>query len=276
MPLNLDLGWLATIVAALAAAGIIAGLMAGLLGIGGGIVIVPVLFHAFPLIGAGPQHVMHAAVGTSLATIVATSISSARAHYRRGAVDLGALRALGPWVVVGVTAGTAIASLVRGAVLTAMFAVLALLIAANLAFGREGRRLRDGLPGTPGRAGIGFVIGGISSMMGIGGGILSVPALSACGYPIRTAVGTAAAIGLIIAVPAAIGFVITGLGVPGRPPFSLGYVNLLGLALIVPATTLAAPWGARLAHSIQPTLLRKAFALFLIVTAVRLLTSLWH
>lgn len=272
--MDLDFSAMAALAAALGTAGIAAGLLAGLLGVGGGIVIVPVLYHAFPLIGAAPGPVMHAAVGTSLATIVATSIASARAHYRRGGVEVGVLRALGPWVVAGVVCGTVIAGLVRGAVLTALFAVMALAIAANLALGREGKRLRDGLPGTMGRAGIGGVIGGVSSMMGIGGGILSVPALTACGYPIRTAVGTAAAIGLIIAVPGALGFVITGLDVPGRPPFSLGYVNLPGLALIVPATTLAAPWGAKLAHTIRPAILRLAFAAFLVVTAARMLAGL--
>jgi uncharacterized membrane protein YfcA len=276
MGVAFDPGSLVAIVAALGAAGVVAGLLAGLLGIGGGIVIVPVLFHVFPLIGASPGPVMHAAVATSLATIVATSIASARAHYRRAAVDRDVLRALGPWVVAGVIVGTAVAGAVKGTVLTTLFALFALAIAANLALGREGYRLRDGLPGPLGRAGIGGTIGGVSSLLGIGGGILSVPALSACGYPIRTAVGTAAAIGLIIAIPGAIGFVVTGLDVPGRPPFSLGYVNLPGLALIVPATTLAAPWGARLAHTIRPTLLRRAFALFLVLTAIRMLASLWH
>jgi uncharacterized membrane protein YfcA len=265
---------LATMAAALLAAGVAAGLLAGLLGVGGGIVIVPVLFHLFSLLGFPEDVRMHVAVGTSLATIIPTSIISARAHARRGAVDAGLLRALGPGVFVGTLAGAAIAGIVRGDVLTAIFAVVALAVAANMAFGMEGRAVRDGLPGGWRNWGIGGVIGGISAMMGIGGGSLSVPVISACRYPIRTAVGTAAAIGLIIAVPGAAGFVATGWGADGLPPGSLGYVNLIGFALIVPATMLAAPWGARVAHAVKPQLLRKAFAVFLCLTSLRMIYGL--
>ncbi|MCU0893898.1 MAG: sulfite exporter TauE/SafE family protein [Rhodospirillales bacterium] len=268
-------------VAALLAAGIAAGLLAGLLGVGGGIVIVPVLFHLFSLLGFPEDVRMHIAVGTSFATIMPTSIISARAHARRGAVDQGLLWALGPPVFVGTLAGTVIAGSVRGDVLSGVFAVVALAVAANMAFGMEGRALRNGLPGGWRTWAIGGVIGGVSSMMGIGGGSLSVPVMSACRYPIRTAVGTAAAIGLIIAVPGALGFIATGWGTPGPgwgtpglPPGSLGYVNLIGFALIVPATMLAAPWGARVAHAIKPQLLRRAFAAFLCLTSLRMIYGL--
>jgi uncharacterized membrane protein YfcA len=264
----------AVMVAALLAAGIAAGLLAGLLGVGGGIVIVPVLFHLFSLLGFPEDVRMHIAVGTSFATIMPTSIISARAHARRGAVDQGLLWALGPPVFVGTLAGTVIAGSVRGDVLSGVFAVVALAVAANMAFGMEGRALRNGLPGGWRTWAIGGVIGGVSSMMGIGGGSLSVPVMSACRYPIRTAVGTAAAIGLIIAVPGALGFIATGWGTPGLPPGSLGYVNLIGFALIVPATMLAAPWGARVAHAIKPQLLRRAFAAFLCLTSLRMIYGL--
>jgi uncharacterized membrane protein YfcA len=264
----------AVMAAALLAAGIAAGLLAGLLGVGGGIVIVPVLFHLFSLLGFPEDVRMHMAVGTSFATIMPTSVISARAHARRGAVDTGLLRALGPPVFVGTLAGTMVAGSVRGDVLTAVFAVVALAVAANMAFGMEGRAVRDGLPGGWRNWVLGGVIGGISSMMGIGGGSLSVPVMSACRYPIRTAVGTAAAIGLIIAVPGALGFITTGWGTPGLPPGSLGYVNLIGFALIVPATMLAAPWGARVAHALKPQLLRKAFAVFLCLTSLRMIYGL--
>ena len=264
----------AVMVAALLAAGIAAGLLAGLLGVGGGIVIVPVLFHLFSLLGFAEDVRMHVAVGTSLATIIPTSIISARAHAHRAAVDKGLLWALGPAVFAGTLAGAAIAGVARGDVLTAVFAVVAVAVAANMAFGMEGKAIRDGLPGGWRNLALGGVIGGISAMMGIGGGSLSVPVISACRYPIRTAVGTAAAIGLIIAVPGAAGFIVTGWAKPSLPPGSLGYVNLFGFALIVPATMLAAPWGARVAHAVKPQLLRKAFAVLLCLTSLRLIYGL--
>jgi uncharacterized membrane protein YfcA len=274
--MTIELAPLLTMVAALLAAGVAAGLLAGLLGVGGGIVVVPVLFHLFSLLGYPEDVRMHVAVGTSLATIIPTSISSARAHANRGAVDAKLLRALGPAVFVGTLAGAAVAGLVRGDVLSAIFAAVALAVAANMAFGMEGVALRDGLPEGWRKLAIGGLIGGISAMMGIGGGSLSVPVLSACRYPIRKAVGTAAAIGLIIAVPGALGFVATGWAINGRPPGSLGYVNLIGFALIVPTTMLAAPWGARIAHAVRPQLLRRAFAAFLCLTALRMIYALFR
>ncbi len=259
---------------ALAAAGGFAGLLAGLLGVGGGIVVVPVLYHGLTLLGIDESVRMHLAVGTSLAAIIPTAIVSARSHYRRGAVDFALLRLWGPAIFVGVLAGTAIASLVRGEILTAVFAVVALVVAANMALRPEGWVVRPDLPPKLRLAGLGGLVGAISAMMGIGGGTLTVPILSACSYPIRKAVGTASAVGLIIAVPGALGFVLAGLQSAGRPPFSLGYVNLLGFALIVPATMLAAPYGARVAHAIDPIWLRRAFALFLFLTSARMFYGL--
>jgi uncharacterized membrane protein YfcA len=155
-----------------------------------------------------------------------------------------------------------------------VFAVVELAVAANMAVRPEGSTVSDHLPGGGWRHVIGVVIGVFSAMMGIGGGTLSVPTLSAFSYPIRRAVGTASAIGLIIAVPGAFGFVLAGLDVPARPPGSLGYVNLIGFALIVPMTILAAPYGARIAHTINPGMLRKAFALFLFLTSLKMIYGL--
>lgn len=272
--LELDYAWLAALVAGLFATGIFAGVLAGLLGVGGGIVIVPVLFHVFSLLGIDEAVRMHLAVGTSLATIIPTSIASARSHHRRGSVDIPLVRSWGPAILAGVVIGTVIAGLVRGSVLTAVFATIALAVAANMAFRREGWVVRETLPAGISKHAIGSGIGGISAMMGIGGGTLSVPILSACSYPIRKAVGTAALIGLIIAVPGAIGFIVAGLEIPNRPPGSLGYVNAIGFALIVPATILSAPWGAKIAHAINPVHLRRAFAVFLFLTSLRMFYSL--
>ena len=272
--MELDYGWLAALSVALLATGVVAGILAGLLGVGGGIVIVPVLYHLFSLLDIDPSVRMHMAVGTSLATIIPTSIVSARAHHRRGAVDIELLKSWGPAVLVGVLIGTTIGGFVKGQVLTGVFAVVALAVAANMAFRPEGSTVGDHLPGGPWQHAIGVVIGVFSAMMGIGGGTLSVPILGAFSYPIRRAVGTASAIGLIIAVPGAAGFMFAGLDVPARPPASLGYVNLIGFALIVPATVLAAPFGARIAHAINPGMLRKAFALFLFLTSLRMIYGL--
>jgi len=266
--------WLAGLVVALLATGVIAGIMAGLLGVGGGIVIVPVLYHLFTLLGVDESVKMHVAVGTSLATIIPTSIMSARAHAAKGNLDASLLKTLGPALVIGVLIGTWLSGYLGGTALTAIFAAVALLVAANMAFRTQGGALAESLPPTPFKQLIGTVIGGFSTLMGIGGGTLTVPILTLFNYPIHKAVGTAAAIGLFISVPGAIGFLLHGMDDPGRPPFTVGYVNLIGFILIVPMTMLMAPVGARLAHAINATRLRQAFALFLFITSLRMFYGL--
>lgn len=259
----------------LLATGAISGVVAGLLGVGGGIVIVPVLYHLFTTMNISPDVRMHLAVGTSLATIIATSSSSIRAHWRRGAVDTALLRQWGPWIFVGVVVGTALAGLVRGTLLSAVFATVALIVAVHMGLGSPRKVIAEHLPEGAAKAGLAGFIGAVSAMMGIGGGTLSVPILTLFNYPIHRAVGTAAAIGFIIGVPGAIGFVATGWSAAGLPPFSLGYINLLGLALILPTSMLLAPVGARLAHRLDTTRLRRVFAVFLAVTSLRMFYGLF-
>ncbi|WP_337996809.1 sulfite exporter TauE/SafE family protein [Oleispirillum naphthae] len=271
MTAHMSLEFLLPFALALLATGAIAGTLAGVLGVGGGIVIVPVLYLLFPLLGIAPEVRMHLAVGTSLATIIPTSIMSARTHNKKGGLDWDLLKSLAPGIVIGVIAGSVFGGRARGSTLTLIFAVIALLVATHMAFKREGWTLRDALPAGPRfRVPLGCFIGGFSVMMGIGGGTLSVPILSSFAVPIRRAVGTASAIGLIIGLPGTVGYIVSGLGDPHLPPFSLGYANLLGFALIVPTTMLTAPIGARIAHAIDPVLLRKAFAFFLFVTSCRM------
>lgn len=255
---------------ALPLVGIAAGLIAGLLGVGGGIVIVPVLYHVFTILGLDEAVRMHVAVGTSLATIIATSTSSWRSHARKGAVDMELLRDWGPFILVGVALGSLAAGWVKGPVLTGIFAVFALLVSLHMAFGRPEWRLGHSLPTGAAKAGLAALIGGCSAMMGIGGGTFAVPTLTLFGTPIHRAVGTASAIGLIIGIPGTIGFILTGWNAAPLPPFSLGYVNLLAVAAILPTSMAAAPWGARLAHSLDTRLLRRAFAVFLFLTSVRM------
>jgi len=261
--------------AAMLAAGVAAGFIAGLLGVGGGLVVVPAVFHALAFVPGDPALHMHMAVGTSLATIVPTGLRSARAHHARGAVDAPLLWRWGPAVLVGVALGSALAGLVAGTVLSGIFGVVAVAAAIYMAAFGQSARLAERLPREPARSALGAGIGAISAMMGIGGGTLSVPTLSLCGYPIRRAVGTAAAIGLIIAVPGSLGFVIAGWDVPGRPALSLGYVNLVALAAITPSTVVMAPLGARVAHAIPRRALRVVFAGFLLLVGTRMLWQTW-
>jgi uncharacterized membrane protein YfcA len=266
--------WLAGLAAAMAATGLASGLLAGLLGVGGGIVIVPVLFSVFPMFGVPEAVQMKLAVGTSLATIIPTSIQSARKHFASGSMDVALLRSLVPSITLGVGLGTVLGILVQGSVHTAVFAVIALAVAVNMAVTGVDWRLRDSFPTGRRRHSIGGFIGAVSAMMGIGGGTVGVPILSMFGAPIRSAVATASAFGIVIAIPATLGFIYGGWGNPALPPFSLGYVNLLGFALIVPASLLAAPWGVRLAHGIPPLLLKRCFAVFLGITTLRMVWSL--
>ncbi len=265
---------LAPLAAVLIATGCIAGVLAGLLGVGGGIIVVPVLFTMLGLIDIDPSVRMHVAVGTSLASIVITSVISARSHHKRGAVDIDLLRKWGVWIFAGSVAGTLVAGAVDGPVLSMVFACVALAVALYMATTSADFRLRESLPtGIAGQSS-GFVIGGLSAMMGIGGGTLCVPYFNAFGFPVHRAVGTAAAIGLVIALPATIGFVATGWGIPALPQASVGHVNLLGLVLIAPFTSLAAPLGVRLAHRLSARALKLLFALFLFATSARMLVAL--
>ena len=252
-------------------AGTAGGLIAGMLGVGGGIVIVPILYHVLAGLGFDDQLRMHLAAGTSLATIIPTSISSLRAHAKRGNVDWSLLR---KWVlpmIGGVALGTSLSGLISGSTLAFIFACVALPIAANMAVGKDSWRLANELPKGLGGSAIAASIGWLSSMMGLGGGTLGVPIMSHCNYPIHRAVGTASAFGVIISIPATVGMALAGWNAPGLPVGSLGYVSLLGFILIAPASVLMAPVGAQLAHKMDRKRLRTIFALFIAVTALRML-----
>lgn len=255
-------------------AGVVGGLIAGLLGVGGGIVIVPVLYSVLVATQLPEAIAIKLSVATSLATIIVTSLSSARSHSKRGAVDYALLRSWAAPIIIGVVIGTTIAGYVGGEVLTLVFAVVALVVAVNMLLRANNAALTSDFPNAGIKFGSGVGIGLISSMMGIGGGTLGVPILTAFGFDIRRAVGTAAAIGFVIAVPATIGYIIAGWGASGLPPFSIGYVNLIGFIALVPLTTLFAPIGAKIAHAIPRRVLSYCFAGFLVVTSARMFYSL--
>lgn len=250
--------------------GALAGLLAGLLGIGGGLVIVPVLALVFDGQGVDGSVIMHLAIGTSLATIVTTSLSSLRAHHRRGAVEWPVFVRITPGIILGGILGSSLAAVLPSDILRMAFAVFLLLVAIRMAF--------DVAPGPhrqlPGRAGMtlaGTLIGAVSTLMGIGGGTLSVPFLTWCNVGVRRAVATSAAIGLPIAVTGTILYMITGWKQPVLPALSLGYINLPAYAGIVVASVLFAPLGARLAHRLPERLLKRFFAAFLALLGVKLL-----
>jgi len=255
---------------AMLATGCVAGVLAGLFGIGGGIVIVPVLEAVLGLLGVDPAIRMHVAVATSLATIIPTSISSARAHHRRGAVDVEVVKRWAVFVLVGALLGAWIAAQVHSRVLAGVFATLALLVAAKMVFLPESRNLTESVPRAPWVMVIPTAIGCFSSMMGTGGGTFSVMTLTLFNEPIHRAVGTAALFGLVISLPGTVGFILTGLDDPRLPPGSIGYVNLLGLAAIAPTTVLMAPLGARIAHAFSAKKLSVLFGVFLLIVSLRL------
>jgi uncharacterized membrane protein YfcA len=264
----------APFVLAMAATGLLAGFIAGLLGVGGGIIIVPVLDTVLAALGVDPSVRMKVAVATSLTTIMFTSWASASSHRKHKAVDVPLLKSWGPAIFLGVIIGTIFAGLVDGRVLTVIFAVMALLVAANMLIRADNAKLRDDFPNAIVKSGLGLLVGTFSALMGIGGGALSVPILTAFGFDIRRAVGTASAIGFIIAIPGTIGYVIAGWGKAGLPPLSIGYVNLIALVLIIPLSMFAAPFGAKAAHTIPRQYLSYGFAVFLVATSIKMFVSL--
>ncbi len=271
-----DLDWdtLAVLLGVAVAAGVFGGVLAGLLGVGGGIVIVPALYLALSAADLGEGTAMQVSVATSLATIIFTALSSARAHHRRGAVDVPLLRRWAPWVVAGVVGGSLLGAVVDGRAMVAVFAVVAGVVAVNMLLGRGNPSPEPRVAPPAAWAASGVFAGGVSALMGIGGGTVCVPLLSFLGYDIRRAVGTSAALGLVIGLPATAVYILAGLGAEDRPPLSLGYVSLPAVLVITPFTTYFATVGARIAHAIPMRALRACFGLFLGVTSLRMAADL--
>lgn len=252
--------------------GAVAGVLAGLLGVGGGIVIVPMLYHVFVHVGVTPEVVMPLAVGTSLATIVVTASMSSRSHRARGNVDEPLVRRWLPAVLVGVVVGTAVGAVLPGEALRVLFGAFMAVIAMHMLL-TAGRpvALTDALPGTWAQRGAATGIGGLAALLGVGGGTLVVPYLNFFSFPMHRAVGSAAVVGLVVAIPATVGYVLSGWGVDGLPVGSTGYVNWLAFGLIVPMTMLFAPVGVRLCQRLDVTLLRRVFAVLLVGVGIKML-----
>jgi uncharacterized membrane protein YfcA len=252
--------------------GAVAGTLAGLLGIGGGVIIVPIVTLLFE--GHGVPHgvAIKMALGTSLATIVVTAVSSIYTHHRKGAVDWGLFRVMGPAVFVGSLLGAWLADVIPGDALYLAFIVFLFAVSLQMALGRVSAH--RGLPGAAGLASASTAVGVVSALMGIGGGAMHVPFLSYCGVPVKRAIATAAAVGLPLAVSATIGYIVGGLDEAGIPPGSIGYVNLPVFGGVVAASLVFAPLGATLAHKLPDLLLRRLFAALLFVLAGRMAYNL--
>ena len=267
-----ELAWLAVVVMA---AGVVTGLLAGLFGIGGGAIVVPVLFEVFRLLGVPEDVRMQLCVGTSLAIIVPTTVRSYRAHRVKGLVLSAVMRSWPVPAVIGVAAGSAAAAFAPPQVFELAFVVIAGVIAAKLLVGRETWVLGRSLPGPAAMTGYGFFVGLASSLMGISGGSLATMVMTLYGVPIHNAVATSAGLGVPITIAGTLGYVIAGL--PHRaqlPPLSIGFVSVIGVALIAPISSWIAPVGARLAHALPRRGLEIGFGLFLIAASLRFLTDL--
>ena len=254
--------------------GVLVGFAAGLLGIGGGVVMVPLLALVFAAQHLPAEHLLHLALGTAMAAMVFTSIASMRAHNKHGAVDWPVARAMAPGMLVGSFCAALIAGLIPTRPLAVVFAVLVCYAATQMLLDIKPRSQRE-LPGPAGIFAAGTVIGAVSSLAAVGGAFLTIPFLTWCKVPLRRAIGTAAANGLPIAIAGTAGYVLHGLRAGGLPYPSLGFVYLPALALVVTTSMLAAPLGARLAHRLPVKRLRMLFAVLLYFFAARMLIGVW-
>jgi len=256
------------------AIGAAVGFLAGLLGIGGGMVLVPMLFFVFTAKGFATEHLMHLALATGLATILFTSLSSVRAHHRHGGVDWAVARAMSPGIMAGSLAAALAAGLIPTRPLAVFFTGFMFYAAAQMFVEVKPKAARQ-LPGRPGLFAAGAGIGAVSSVLAAGGAFMTIPFLAWCNMPIKRAIGTAAAVGFPIALAGSVGYIVQGMRVQGLPEGTLGYVYVPALALIVAASMPVAPLGARLAYRLPVRRLRVVFSLMLLALALRMLANLW-
>ena len=258
----------------IAVAGGVAGLLAGLFGIGGGAILVPVFYQALGALGVDDAVRMHVSVGTSLAIIVPTSIRSFSGHLKKGAVDTDLVKAFVLPILAGVITASLVAASISSEGLRAIFAGIAILVAFKLLFHKPHWRLGDDLPSGPFKLVTGYLIGLLSALMGIGGGVLNNTFMTLFNRPIHQAVATSSGIGVLISVPGLFGYIYAGWGAAGLPPLSTGFVNWLAVALVIPITLMVAPYGVALAHKLDKRRLETGFGLFMLFVAGRFFWSL--
>lgn len=256
------------------AIGTAVGFLAGLLGIGGGMVLVPMLFFVFTAKGFPAEHLMHLSLATGLATILFTSLSSVRAHHRHGGVDWAVARAMAPGIMAGSLAAALAAGLIPSRPLAVFFTGFMFYAAVQMFVEVKPKAARQ-LPGRAGLFAAGAGIGAVSSVLAAGGAFMTIPFLAWCNMPLKRAIGTAAAVGFPIALAGSVGYIVQGMRTQGLPEGTLGYVYVPALALIVAASMPMAPLGARLAHRLPVRRLRVVFSLMLLALALRMLANLW-
>jgi uncharacterized protein len=252
----------------------VVGFFAGLLGVGGGGIMVPMLTTLFLAQAFAHEQVVHMALGTSMAAIVITSVSSLRAHHAHGAVRWDVVRTITPGILLGTFGGTFIASRIDTVPLAIFFMLFMAYVALQMLLNIKPKPSRE-LPGPVGMSAAGLGIGGVSAMVAIGGGSLSVPFMTWCNVKMQNAIGTSAAIGLPIAVAGTVGYLINGWSAQGTPPLSLGYIYLPALVLVSVVSMFFAPLGARLAHRLPVAVLKKVFAAVLVLLSLKMLHSVF-
>lgn len=262
----------------LAFAGIAAGFLAGLLGVGGGIIFVPVLYFVFwKVLNIPPENAIVLSTGSSLATMIPTSLSSCMSHFKRGNVDIILLKKWLVFLLLGVGSGIYLSSRFGGLWLTILFGTVLMLAAINMLFFAKAKAIFNNLPRMPYQAIMPFMISCVSVMLGIGGGTLTVPTLSFFNYDTRKAVGTASTIGLIICLPGALTTLISDLStntaITGAPPLTVGHICFLAVFLIIPFSILMAPLGVKVNKEIPPHIIKRIFACLMIVTSIKMLMS---
>jgi uncharacterized protein len=273
--LGVPLNELLLLAAAILAGGMVAGLLAGLFGVGGGVVAVPVLYEVFRLLGVPDAVRMQLCIGTSLAIMVPTNIRSYLAHRSTGAVLADVVRQWTPGVIAGIAIGSGIATVAPSPVFKIAFIVIAAIIAGKLLFGQQSWRLGDDLPKHPLARLYGLAVGLMASLTGVSGGSLCTMVLTLYGKPIQQAVATSAGIVVPIALAGTLGYIVAGLPHQAQlPPLSIGFVSLIGFALMAPVSSITASHGARMAHAISRRALELAFGLFLLAASLRFLASL--
>jgi len=254
--------------------GLFVGFFAGLLGIGGGLILVTLMVYLFTLQGFPEDRILHMALGTSIASIIFTSISSLRAHHKHGAVRWDIVRGAVPGLIVGTLLGTLVADQLKSKYLAIFFVIFVYYSAVQMFVNAKPKSSRQ-LPGKLGLNLVSVVVGIVSALVGVGGGVMTIPLMSMCNVPMRNAIGTSAALGLPIAIAGTAGFIATGWGKEHLPDFSLGYVYLPALLGIVIGTLVTVPWGAKMAHTMPVSRLKKIFAVILFILASKMLWTLF-
>lgn len=270
----MDLHWLLYAVCLLAA-GLASGFIGGLFGVGGGILRIPIFLYIFPIFGVHSNIAMHLAAGTSLALAILSNFISSRAQYKAGNLDFKFLRSWIPPLTVGVIVGLILVRFVPDRWLVGLFVVILVVEIAQMLLTKDAFRLTTKMPGKLIISLIAGLIGTLSPMIGVTGGTFVTPTLTACGYPIHRAIAIGSAGGLVISVLGTIGSIINGIGIHGRPSFSIGYVDLTAVIVMTPAVIITTPLGVRLANKLDKHKLKRIFGIFLILVALDMIRNLF-